>query len=651
MGRDLLQITLSGLIISVASFLWAADVTLVWDAPTCYADGTPVSGELSYKVYYGTQSGEYAPYGQPEYATQCTVTGLQEGVTYHFAVRSCTTSGTESELTDELIWSAPDVTPPAMSAPARVELRDSPDGGFVVPAVRDLVELEDNCSSEQDIVFTQDPLPGSIVQTCAVEIELTATDEAGNSSRCTVAARAAVLSLVYPDNPYAINAGGFLLFEVGACLNRGTVNIELWCDGKLLATLASGISGLAEGALLGVQLPSELASNNLYSICISDVLDQDQFLTSSMFSVCGSDQSVSCASPSVVVFDPAAQQWQVPGESGGTSWLSVDLYMAPGQLPQAGLTITNRCPRFGWIPLPGATSYQVCVMKNGRPFINRWVEGVTSWTCDVPMRDGTYEWRVRGQGEGIGEQPWSHSVAFTVAAGPNPWPKAVPHDYDGDGQSDVGIFRPSEVTWYVFQSDKGPMSPFQFGAPGDLPVPADYDGDGQTDLAVYRPSTMTWYVFGSSSGAMDPFVFGGIGDLPVPADYDGDGMADLAVYRPSTMTWYVFGSSAGPIDPFVFGGIGDRPVPADYDGDGRADLAVFRPSNVTWYVFGSSAGAMEPFQFGTHGDVPVPGDYDGDGQVDMAIFRPSDVTWYIFGSSAGPISPFQFGTIGDAPIL
>jgi len=40
----------------------------------------------------------------------------------------------------------------------------------------------------------------------------------------------------------------------------------------------------------------------------------------------------------------------------------------------------------------------------------------------------------------------------------------------------------------------------QWGLPSDVVVPGDYDGDGQTDLAVYRPATGVWYVLTSSSG-------------------------------------------------------------------------------------------------------------------------------------------------------
>ncbi|MEX2539648.1 MAG: hypothetical protein WD646_13450, partial [Actinomycetota bacterium] len=68
----------------------------------------------------------------------------------------------------------------------------------------------------------------------------------------------------------------------------------------------------------------------------------------------------------------------------------------------------------------------------------------------------------------------------------------------------------------------------------DVPVPGDYDGNGTTDIAVYRPSTGHWFIKGQ------PGIRWGIpDDVPVPGDYDGNGTTDIAVFRPSNGTWYI----------------------------------------------------------------------------------------------------------------
>ena len=49
------------------------------------------------------------------------------------------------------------------------------------------------------------------------------------------------------------------------------------------------------------------------------------------------------------------------------------------------------------------------------------------------------------------------------------------------------------------------------------PVKGDYDGDGKSDVAVFRPATNEWYISYSSGGGPTQRVFGRSGDIPTPS--------------------------------------------------------------------------------------------------------------------------------------
>ena len=150
----------------------------------------------------------------------------------------------------------------------------------------------------------------------------------------------------------------------------------------------------------------------------------------------------------------------------------------------------------------------------------------------------------------------------------------------------------------------------------ELPPPADFDGNGSTDISVFRASAGAWLIRDQAT-----VFLGATGDIPVPCDFSGDGETDAAVFRPAVGGWYVDGQ-----DPVFHGLSGDVPVPADYDGDGDCEIAVFRPAVGGWYILG-----QDPVFFGLGGDIPVPTDYDGNGSADIAIFRPSVGGWYRVG--------------------
>lgn len=211
-------------------------------------------------------------------------------------------------------------------------------------------------------------------------------------------------------------------------------------------------------------------------------------------------------------------------------------------------------------------------------------------------------------------------------------------DFDGDGRSDVSVFRPSDRIWYLNQSANG-FSATQFGLSSDRITPADYDGDGKTDISVYRDGI--WYWLKSSDNSFNAVQFGLPDDIPVPADYTGDGRAELAIYRNGT--WWTLNLTNNQTQVVNFGLAADKPVLADYDGDERTDQAVYR--NGEWHLNRSTQG-YTVINFGLATDKPTVGDYDGDGKADQAVYRNGE--WHILGSTQG-YTAFNWGISSDIP--
>ena len=187
----------------------------------------------------------------------------------------------------------------------------------------------------------------------------------------------------------------------------------------------------------------------------------------------------------------------------------------------------------------------------------------------------------------------------------SPWNTPVPLPDLNGGSTSTPSLSPDETVIYLSSNRTGTLGLGDIYFASRISVNsgavADFDGDGRSDLSIFRPGDGTWHVLQSGTNTYRVQPFGLSTDKIVPGDYDGDGRCDSAVFRPSTGDWYVLRSSDGIASRSNWGISTDKPVPADYDGDGRTDIAVYR--NGTWYIQGQSLLQ----QFGLSSDIPVAG--------------------------------------------
>ena len=232
--------------------------------------------------------------------------------------------------------------------------------------------------------------------------------------------------------------------------------------------------------------------------------------------------------------------------------------------------------------------------------------------------------------------------AFDISGIPTPTPKLPPTpippptasppppsygrfiesgDYNGDGTSDIALFRSELGLWAV----RG-ITRVYFGSADDGLVSGDYSGDGTANIALFRGSSGLWAIRGVTR-----FYYGTSIDSPIPGDYNGDGTCDVGIFRRESGLWSIRGVTRS-----YFGASSDQPVQGDYNGDGTVDIGIYRGSQGMWALQGISR-----VYFGSPGDMVVPGDYNGDGTWECGLYRASSGLWAIrrvtrvyFGSGA-----------------
>ena len=268
----------------------------------------------------------------------------------------------------------------------------------------------------------------------------------------------------------------------------------------------------------------------------------------------------------------------------------------------------------------------------------------------------------------------------------------TPGDFDGDGKTDIAVFRFQNTgvggsnqdagTWYILESSTNSWRTEQFGQAGDNgTVIEDYDGDGKTDLAVYRINTppqglgQAYYLYKSSMTGKTVIVPWGMrygtqadqSDDPYTGDFDGDGKADFGVQRRADITnpnisspavFYLL-TATGEVSYHYFGLASDRLVTGDYDGDGKTDIAVARDFNVSqnpplsikWFIRYSSGIPDERIDFGVGSNFGfAQGDYDGDHKTDVAMYVGfTGEFWYRSSANGNTAHVYRWGNAGVSP--
>jgi len=156
-------------------------------------------------------------------------------------------------------------------------------------------------------------------------------------------------------------------------------------------------------------------------------------------------------------------------------------------------------------------------------------------------------------------------------------------DWNLDGRTEIGVFRPSTHLFYLDYNGNGVWNgtagdrQYNFGLSGDLPVSGDWNADGRTEIGVFRPSTHLFYLDYNGNGVWNggmtdrSYNFGITGDIPVTGDWNNNGKSEIGVFRPSTHLFYLDYSGNGvwngaSVDrQYNFGITGDKPIAGNWN--------------------------------------------------------------------------------------
>ncbi len=127
--------------------VFAVDLTLEWDPPREYDDGSVLSEVGGYRLYYGTSPGNYPVSLALGSTNHYTVIGLNPKISHYFSLKAISREGIESDLSQELLVD-PEIVefdPSDIDGDGIVNSIDSDDDG---DGLSDVFEAENGTSAQ-----------------------------------------------------------------------------------------------------------------------------------------------------------------------------------------------------------------------------------------------------------------------------------------------------------------------------------------------------------------------------------------------------------------------------------------------------------------------------------------------------------------------
>ena len=211
---------------------------------------------------------------------------------------------------------------------------------------------------------------------------------------------------------------------------------------------------------------------------------------------------------------------------------------------------------------------------------------------------------------------------------PSPGAARAPHDFNGDGKSDI-VWRNTSGEAGIWFMNGGTISsaPTLGIVPNNWSIVGqrDISGDGKADLLWLNSvgDFGTWFMNGAAVSSAP--IAGNVGmawSVVGTGDFNGDGKSDI-LWRNTNGDlgiWFSTGSTYNPV------GLGNVPPnwsvigTADFNGDGKRDILWRNNTNDVgiWFMNGSTVTSAPILaNVGASWTVAGTGDFDGDGKADI----------------------------------